>query len=197
MARSDIFLESFISYYGKLGMDAVALMRTTREEMRTESFDCRKTAGRTALWWLDAYEGWWSALLTSGTPPLPILFINARADSGTDSGSVRVPVPGVSKPEMTSLTRVGTGETIDATVETTNFRDQISVALPALKNPKPGTYQAIVYLDRMPLALVVVQIQAAGGNGGGGNRNARVRKAAKKPRQAAKKKGRKPAKKKP
>ena len=192
MARSDLFLEAFISYYGKLGMDAVALMRTTREEMRNDSWDCKKTASRTALWWSDACEGLWSAMLTSGTPPLPILLIATPADSGSDSGSVRVNVQGTKNPEMTSLSRVGTGEVLEATVEVANLRNEITVNLPALQDPRPGTYQAVIYLDRLAIAQVVVEILPSRGNrpafgavgngGGGGNRNRLFRPAKKKRR---------------
>ncbi len=161
MARSDLLLESMISYYSTLGMDAVALWRSTREDIRNESLDCKVIASRMTSWWSDAVEGWWSSLLANGTPVLPVLFLSCRADSSAHSNYLKIAVPGTSDPRITPIVRVGTGEPLaaKADVEITHFRDQITVKLIDLKRPAAGTYQAIVHLDERPLVQVIVDIQ--------------------------------------
>ncbi|HSP98435.1 MAG TPA: hypothetical protein VL049_14505 [Candidatus Dormibacteraeota bacterium] len=179
MARSEVLLESFISYYSTLGYDALALWRSTREDIRTEQLDCQRTASRMVSWWSDAYEGWWSALLATGSPPLPILFLGGRADAEPLYGFTRVRVPGAHDPQLTDLARIGAADRLKASVETTHFRDQIKVEVDkdSKQGAVPGTYQAIAHVDGQPLAHVVVDIRPGAGNGP--NRAVRAKAAAK------------------
>ena len=67
MATTGTFFEALISYYGNLSTEALGAMRLTREELRAGDVSVSKMLGRMASLWMDAAEGWWSALLVNVT----------------------------------------------------------------------------------------------------------------------------------
>jgi hypothetical protein len=92
MARSDVLLESLVSYYSTLGMDAVGLLRATREDLRTESLDWKRVASRAVSMVVGCVRGLWSAALVSGSPRFQryssaFALIRTRIPTSSDAGA--------------------------------------------------------------------------------------------------------------
>jgi len=170
MARSGVLLEAVTSYYGNLVTNSLALMRSTQEDLRTGQFGVSKTVGSVLSFWLDASEGWWSALLVTASAPLPTAFLRLGAAETTDSSTVRVLVPGDEQPEWTDLGLVGGVGTIGRdhlVVEATKDRDGVQVRLrgldPATRAKlRSGLYEGLVHKGAKPLAIVMVRVDPAG-----------------------------------
>src|SRR5262245_45164874 len=164
MPRSGLLFEALTSYYSNLAFDALAAMRATSEDLRTGRFDCSKAVGRACALWMDAAEGWWSALLVNATAPLPTLFLRLSEEDPSVPKRVSVLVPGKAKPEITDLTPLGGGEPIRAEdhirVEATKNRDGIELALRNVTNLRErgglreGLYQGLIHIEERPLAVV-------------------------------------------
>lgn len=172
MARSGLLFEALTSYYTNLAFDALAAMRATNEDLRTGHFDCSKAMGRAFSLWMDAAEGWWSALLVNANAPLPTLFMRLSEADQSLTKRVSVLVPGNAKPQITDLTPLGGGEPIRAEhhirCEANKNRDGIELALRNVTDLrkrgaglKEGLYQGLVYIDERPLAVVLLQVEPA------------------------------------
>lgn len=169
MPRSGTFLEALTSYYSTLAFGTLAAMRSAQEDLRTGNFQLTKTVGDAISLYLDASEGWWSALLVTASVPLPTVFMRITANEDTTAAQdVAVLVPGTKQPECTDLGRIGGTDTIDASyvaVQASRDRCTITVKLKGLrKQGKPlaaGLYQALVHIDEKPLAAVFVRVDPA------------------------------------
>lgn len=170
MARSGVLLEAITSYYGNLVTNGLALMRSTQEDLRTGQFGVSKTVGGALSYWLDACEGWWSALLVTASAPLPTAFMRLGAEETTDSQTVRVLVPGDEQPEWTDLGLVGGEGTIprdNLVVESVKDRDGVQVKLKGFKpgaraKLQSGLYEGLVHKGAKPLAIIMVRVDPAG-----------------------------------
>lgn len=167
MARSGTYLEALVGYYSTLAFDAMAAMRSTQEDLRTGKFSCEKVAGRTLSLWMDATEGWWSALLVTGSAPLPTVFLRVGKDQ-TLRGEAHVLVPGGGRPLVTNLERLGGGARIETeyiNVEAIKGRNGVEIKLKLEKLREirgeiaPGLYQGVVFIDEKPLAMLLVQVE--------------------------------------
>ena len=160
MARSGAFFEALTTYYSSLAYDALSLMRKTREEIRTDEFDCHRTASRTAGLWLDASDGWWSALLVSATPPVPTILIAFDASLSAHSHTTKILVPGRSQPRLTKPATAGNERALEANirVEAQSRRDEVTIYFSGLEDPPEGTYTGYLYVDETLLAQVVVEV---------------------------------------
>src|SRR5215470_11533988 len=107
MLRSGHLFDALTSYYSNLAFDYLAAMRETSEDLRTGQFDCSKAIGRACAFWMDAAEGWWSALLVNANAPLPTLFMRLSEGDQSLTKGVSVLVPGHAKPVITDLTPLG------------------------------------------------------------------------------------------
>src|SRR5436190_18137090 len=103
MPRSGVFLEAAISFYSKLAFQAAGDMRSMQEELRTGNFQIDKAIGRTLSLWLDAGEGWLSALLVTASEPLPTAFLRIGSSSRTEAQFVRALVPDEPALDFTGL----------------------------------------------------------------------------------------------
>jgi hypothetical protein len=164
MPRSGTFLEAAITYYSNLGFDALASMRTTQEELRTGQFEVSKAMSRAASFWLDASEGWWSALLVTAGQPLPTVFlrIGPRDTTATQEANVLVP----RDPECAGLLQIGGSGRIDKerlVLTVSAKRDRLGVKLKGLSDdyrPQPGLYQGLVHIGDKALAVVIVEVES-------------------------------------
>lgn len=159
MPRTGTFLEANVSYYSNLAFNSLAAMRTTQEELRTGQFDTSKVIGRGVNLWLDALEGWWSALLVTASEPLPTVLLRLDPHSTTDSKEVRVLVP--QDPEFTGLQSLNGGPQASVVVKVKSSKDGLEVKLIGLidnKRPAAGLYMGLVYLGTKPLAIVMLLV---------------------------------------
>jgi hypothetical protein len=166
MARSGVLLEAATSYYGNLVTNALTVMRSTQEDLRTGQFGISKTVGNVVSYWLDAYEGWWSALLVTASAPLPTAFLRLGPQDTTNWATVNVLVPGGDDPEFTDLGLIGGEDTISKShlsVETNKDANGVQVRLKGL-DPKSraaltsGLYQGLVHTGVKPLAIILVRV---------------------------------------
>jgi hypothetical protein len=170
MARSGVLLEAATSYYGNLVTNALTLMRSTQEDLRTGQFGVSKTVGGVVSYWLDAYEGWWSALLVTASAPLPTAFLRLGPGETTDSAIAYVLVPGDERPEWTDLGLVGDTGTIgrgNLVVEANKDGNCVQVKLKGLEPAArarlaSGLYQGLVHKGAKPLAIIMVRVDPAG-----------------------------------
>ena len=160
MARSGAFFEALTSYYSSLAYDALALMRTTKEEIRTEKYDWQRTASRTASLWLEACDGWWSAALVSATPPVPTILMAFDSGLSAHSHTTKILVPGTGEPRLTTPVTAGNQRELDAVVraEAQSRRDEVTIYLSGMRHTPAGTYTGYLYVDELLLAQVVVQV---------------------------------------
>lgn len=165
MPRSGVFLEALTSYYSTLAFDTLALMRNAQEDLRNDTFDCQKTTGRTLSLWLEACEGWWSAMLVSATPPLPTLFMTCATDSQTHVRTIKIAVPPGAALKVTDLGRVGGGDPIPRTkcTATAALRgDEMVFSVMGIGDAfAEGLYQGFVYVGERALAQVALQLEPA------------------------------------
>lgn len=160
MARSGAFFEALTSYYSALTYNALTLMKKTREELRTDEYDWQRTASRTASLWLDACDGWWSALLVSATPPVPTILIAFDAGTSAHSHTTKILVPGRSAPRLTHPVTAGNERALRATVrvEAQSLRDEVTIYFSGMRDTAEGTYTGYLHVDEMLLAQVVVAV---------------------------------------
>jgi hypothetical protein len=165
MPRTGTFLEAVTSYYSNLAFGALEAMRTTQEDLRTNTFQLSKTLGNVVSLYLDATEGWWNALLVTASAPLPTGFLRIGPLGGTDTCEIRVLVP--QEPEFTGLVRIGGGELIEGiTINRLKNGDGLEVKLKGLDREraagrlKPGLYQGLVHIGDKPLAVLMLRVDA-------------------------------------
>ena len=168
MARSGVLLEALTSYYSNLGFNATAAMRATQEDLRTDSFSLSKTTGRALSLWMDAAEGWWSALLVSASAPVPTLFLHIVGDqTRTEPACVLVPRGG--QLQLTALERLGGGDPIPKdyiSVQPTSDRNSVELRLTNLEELRKlhrgripsGLYQGLVHVGQAPIAIIMVHV---------------------------------------
>jgi hypothetical protein len=159
MPRTGTFLESAISFYSTLAQQSLGAMRDTQEELRTDQFNLSKTVARGASLWLDALEGWWSALLVTASPPVPTVFFHIGANISTDDRRIAAHVPRL--PQFTGFYGVqGGGTPPGILIESESQGNGLKFKLKDLsKNPPtPGLYIGLVHLEGTPLATVMVQV---------------------------------------
>jgi hypothetical protein len=164
MSRSGTILEAMISYYSGVAMDAVGLMRTTREDLRSETYDWKRTSSRVASLWFDACEGWWSAMQASGAERLPTLLLVYDTETEAHSGTLKLHVPGRSEPQLTELTTAGHRRALGAReirAEVQGRRDEVTVYLSGIRDPEPGTYEGFLFVDEQLLARVIAHVTPA------------------------------------
>ena len=163
MARSGAFLEAAVSYYSGIAFSAMESMRKTQEDLRTNNFDLSRTIGRAVSFWLDASEGWWSALLVTAGQPLPTAFLRIGPLGSTATQVVPVTVSQVL--EFTGLRQIGGTQQIDAVeVRPTQKGDGIEVKIKGISpasRPPAGLYQGLVHEGIKPLAIVLVLVDPA------------------------------------
>jgi len=164
MPRSGVFLEAAISFYSKLAFTAVSDMRSMQEDLRTGNFTVDKAIGRTLSLWLDASEGWLSALLVTTSEPLPTAFLRIRPISRTDAQFVRALLPDEPGLDFTGLFQIGGDGRIPAanlTIKRSSRGDGLEIKLKGLKDhrPSPGLYQGLVHMGSKPIALIMVQVE--------------------------------------
>ena len=168
MATTRTLLEAMVSYYGNLSRQALHAMYETREDLRTGSFDWNKALGRTVSVWMDAAEGWWSALLVSTNAPLPTIFLDVAAVDTTAVRSVNLAVPDGPNPTVSVVGEIGgtrqfPKEAIEMTV--TTMRDAVEVNLKNLAALRSsgtvgsGLYAGIIHVKEKPLAFLVIRME--------------------------------------
>lgn len=164
MSRSGTILEAMISYYSGVAMDAVGIMRTTREDLRSETYDWKRTSSRVASLWFDAWEGWWSAMQGSGAEPLPTLLLVYDTKTEAHSGTLKMHVPGRGQPQLTEFATAGRRRALGAAVvraEAQARRDEVTVYLSGIRDPEPGTFEAFLFVDEQLLARVIAHVTPA------------------------------------
>lgn len=165
MPRSGAFLEALTSYYSTLAFDTLALMRNAQEDLRNDKFDYQKTTGRALTLWLEACEGWWSAMLVSATPPLPTLFIACPTDSQAHVRTIKMALPPGAALKVTDLARVGGGAPIphEKCTATAAVRgDELVFSVVGIGDGfAEGLYQGFVYVGERALARVALQLEPA------------------------------------
>src|SRR5262249_41678123 len=136
-------------------------MSKTQQDIRTGDFDSNKLLGSAINIWLDATEGWLSAVLVTASAPLPTVYLHVGKDTSTVCASVPVLVK--AKLERTDLFQVGGEGRIDAaklTVEQTTKGDGIVVRIPGWAEIEsqipPGLYQGIIYTGEKALANITL-----------------------------------------
>jgi len=164
MPRSGVFLEAAISFYSRLAFQAVGDMRSMQEELRTGNFHVDKAIGRTLSLWLDAGEGWLSALLVTASEPLPTAFLRIGSSSRTDTQFVRALVPDEAALDFTGLFQIGGTHYVpvrNLTIRRSSRGDGLEVKFKALKDvrPSPGLYQGLVHVGDKPVALIMAQFE--------------------------------------
>lgn len=162
MARGGAFFEALTSYYSSLTYDTLALMKKTKEEIRTDKYDWQRTASRTASLWLDACDGWWSALLVSATPPVPTILVAFDAGVSAHSHTTKMLVPGTGRPHLTEPVTAGNERALEATIraEAQSRRDEVTIYFSGMRDTSPGTYTGYLRVDEILLAQVVIDVTA-------------------------------------
>jgi hypothetical protein len=167
MATSGVLFQGLVNYYGALSKQTLALMFSTREDLRNGTFDWSKTMSRSVALWLDAAEGWWGALLATASAPLPTLFMSVGPDDSTSDETVQVSIGPGQVPEMSEIAQIGGTAHIakDAiTLDVTRLGDAVELKLRKLKSLRAsgtlpsGLYAGIVHLGQKPLAIVMIRI---------------------------------------
>jgi hypothetical protein len=164
MPRSGVFLEAAISFYSKLAFNAIGEMRAMQEDLRTGNFQVDKAIGRALSLWLEAGEGWVSALLVTASEPLPTAFLRVRPSSRTDAQFVRALLPDDPALDFTGLFQIGGNDRFPAgvlTIKRSSMGDGLEVKLKGLKDdrPSPGFYQGLVHIKGKPVALIMVEVE--------------------------------------
>ena len=164
MPKSGVFLEAAISFYSNLAFHAAGEMRSMQEDLRTGSFQVDKAIGRTLSLWLEASEGWLSALLVTASEPLPTAFLRIGSSSRTDAQFVRALVPDEVALDFTGLFQIGGTDHISSpnlAIRRSSRGDGLEVKLKGLKEvrPSPGLYQGLVHVGGKPVALIMVQVE--------------------------------------
>jgi len=166
MPRSGALLEATIGFYGQLAKQAAEQLRTTQEELRTETFSIDKTIARGLSLWLDAVDGVFSAVLIAANGPVPTLFVRVSPDATTVTQEINVTIPDTAPFSVTPLTEMGGSGSVSSRTFSalpTSKKNAIEVKLVDLKNnrPRPGLYQALAYAGDKALAIILVQVEAA------------------------------------
>jgi hypothetical protein len=159
MPRTGTLLESAISYYSNVAQQSMAAMRETQEELRTGQFEISRTVARGASLWLDALEGWWSALLVTASQPTPTVFFHVGENTTTDTQEVPAHVP--ADPEFTGLVPVqGSGTPPGMTVNRKTHQNALEFKLRGIDRTKmsPGLFIGLVHLGNQPLVTVMVKV---------------------------------------
>jgi hypothetical protein len=162
MPRTGTLLESAISYYSNLAQQSLGAMRETQEELRTGQFEISKTVARGTSLWLDALEGWWSALLVTASQPVPMVFFQLGANTSTDTQVIPVHVPAM--PQFTGLHPVqGSGTPPVVQLDRSSKGNALEFKLKGLydQQPTPGLYMGLVHLGNQPLVTVMVKVDKA------------------------------------
>jgi hypothetical protein len=165
MPRSGLFLEATISMFNSFGQTALAHMRTTQEELRTDTFDLSRSIGRVASLWLDAIDAVPSSLITSVNGPLPSLFIVLQPDDTTLTRQILVAPPERRELEFTGLDQLGGSQRFDSRtvrVDSTGKAVGINVIFTDLDEyrPAPGLYQGVVHVGDLALAVIIVRVNS-------------------------------------
>jgi hypothetical protein len=165
MPRSGLFLEATISLMNSLGQTALANMRVTQEELRTDTFSLSRAVGRAASFWLEAAEALPTAFVASANGPMPTLFVVVHDDDTSVTRTVTVIPPENRELEFTGLNQVGGTDSFDpgtVRVEPTGPNTAINLILENLgaHRPRPGLYQGIVHVGDAVLALIMVNVVA-------------------------------------
>jgi len=143
MPRSGLFLEATLSFLNSVGQNALASMRATQEELRTDTFSLSKSVGRVASFWLEAMETFPTALVASLNGPLPTLFVVVQPGDTTVTRQVQAVPPEQRELEFTGLNQVGGTAAFDSRtvrVEPTGTNTAINLILKNLTvyPPQPG-----------------------------------------------------------
>jgi hypothetical protein len=163
MPRTGIFLEATFSLFNSFGQTALAQMRTTQEELRTDTFDLSRSIGRVASLWLDALDAVPTALLTSLNGPLPSLFVVLQPGDTTLTRDILVAPPERKELEFTGLDQIGGTHRFDSRtvrVDSTGKNVGINVIFTDLTvyPPVPGLYQGVVHVGDLALAVIIVRV---------------------------------------
>lgn len=166
MPRSGVFLEAAISFYSRLAFNAVADMRLMQEDLRTGNFEIDKAVGRAFSLWLEASEGWVSALLVTASEPLPTAFLRIGPSSRTGAHFVRALVPDEPALDFTGLFQIGGTDQIpvgNLTIKRSSRGDGVEIKLKGLKDDRPsaGLYQGLLHIGDKPVVLVIAQVEGA------------------------------------
>lgn len=163
MPRSAAFFEALTSYYGSVATEAVALMRSTQEDLRSERFEWSRTSSKVLSLWLDACDGWWSAMLVSATPAHPTLFVSCPADSRTHARTIKMLVPPGVALRVTDLARVGGGGAVaheNCAAAASSRGDEVTFTVTGLGgSTRAGLYQGWIYVGERALAQVALQLE--------------------------------------
>jgi hypothetical protein len=167
MPRSGAFLEAVISYYSNLTFETLSALRSTQEDLRTGTFQVDKTISKAVSLWLDATEGWFSALLVTASEPLPTAFLRLGPFGGTATQEVHVLVS--AQPEFTGLDRLGGGARLEADkdvkIEPLRDGNGLQIKLTGPKRPQPGLYMGLVHIGDKPLVVVMLRVDPAENQG--------------------------------
>jgi hypothetical protein len=161
MPRSGAFLEAVFSYYSNLTFETLSALRSTQEDLRTGTFTVDKAIGKAASLWLDATEGWFSALLVTASGPLPTVLLRLGPSGTTARKEVGVLVKG--EPEFTGLDRIGGGARIESPhmIQALRSGNGLEIKLTGTKRPEPGLYMGLVHIGDNPLVIVMMRVDPA------------------------------------
>src|SRR5262245_17971339 len=165
------YLAAIIDYWGSVGENAAVRMQTAGREMLERRYTPGTLLSDLVGLWSDSLEGWWTALVASGTAPVPTVLFTVKLGPITTEAKARsVPVvaPGDGQPACTDIVRVGGPSTAmipadSVKVALDQTRSELEVRLCGLREIalEPGLYQGLVHVEERPLAAIHVLVSLA------------------------------------
>ena len=166
------YLAALIDYWGSVGENAAERVQNARQEILERRYTPGKLVSDLLGLWNDSLEAWWTALIASGTAPVPTVLFTVKLGPITTEAKARsVPVMALEDgaPSCTDLSRVGGPPT--ATIPSDHVkvvlgqaRSELEVRLCGLReiSLEPGHYLGLIHIEERPLAAVHVVVTPAG-----------------------------------
>jgi len=164
------YLEALTTFYSDLAVDSMALMRTMREDLKGGKFEFKQWTGRSLSLMIDACEGWYGAVLSGASAPVPTVLLEATTAGDCNAETVRIVVGENQKLQKTDLMQLGGSASIKAAhlhVEPAERGIAVDLRIKGLQGKakskaptlQPGLYQGLVYSGSKPLMIVLLRVE--------------------------------------
>jgi hypothetical protein len=162
------YLEALTTFYSDLAIDSMALVRSMREDLQSGNFEFTQWTGRSLSLMFDACEGWYGAVLSGASAPVPTVLLEATPAGDCNAETVRIVVGENPKLQHTDLMQLGGSGCIKAAhlhVEPAERGIAVDLRIKGLpeddpeKTLQPGLYQGLVYSGSKPLMIVLLRVE--------------------------------------
>src|SRR5262245_65445511 len=100
------YLAALIDYWGGIGQSAAARIQAAQREIFERRYTPGKFVSDLLGFWNDNLEGWWTALVASGTAPVQTVLFVVERGAVTDEAKARL-VPIIATVDDTAVVSTG------------------------------------------------------------------------------------------